>query len=104
MTINVTESDDKNEVTIHVSGRFDFSCHQPFVDGYRNYPKGEKRFVVDLGETEYMDSSAMGMLLQLRDHTSKDGGGVSLINANESVREILKIANFHKLFDVAGIE
>jgi len=102
MSVKVTESDDNSEVTIQVSGRFDFSCHQPFVEGYKDFPKGEKKFVVDLSETEYMDSSAMGMLLQLRDHSAKDRGDVSLVNANESVREILKIANFDKLFDVAG--
>lgn len=104
MTISVTESDDENEVTIHISGRFDFSCHQLFADGYRNYSKGEMKFVVDLAETEDIDSSAMGMLLQLRGHSSIDEGGVSLINANESVQEILKTANFHKLFNVPGIE
>jgi len=104
MRVKVTESEDNKEVTMQVSGRFDFSCHQQFVDGYRSYPKGEKQFVVDLSSTEYMDSSAMGMLLQLREHSNKDEGNVSLVNANDSVLEILKIANFNKLFDVAGIE
>jgi anti-anti-sigma regulatory factor len=46
-----------------------------------------------------MDSSAMGMLLQLRDH-SKRGNGVSLTNPNEGVSEILRIANFDKLFKI----
>jgi anti-anti-sigma factor len=101
MTINVTESDDAKEVTIHVSGRFDFSLHQSFMDAYQKYPKGEKKFVVDLAGTEYMDSSAMGMLLQLREHAAKDEGNISLINPNETVRKILEIANFSKLFDVA---
>ncbi len=104
MNVKVIESEDSDEVTIQVSGRFDFSCYQPFVDGYKDYPKGEKRFVVDLNETEYMDSSAMGMLLRLRDHSTKDGGRVALINANESVLEILKIANFNKLLAIAGMD
>ncbi len=104
MSVKVTESENGNEVTIQVSGRFDFSCHHSFIEGYRNYPKGEKKFVVDLTQTEYMDSSAMGMLLQLRDHSIKDGSDVALINANESIQEILRIANFNKLFDIAGID
>jgi anti-anti-sigma factor len=66
---------------------------------YGVFPKGEKQFVVDLRDTEYMDSSAMGMLLQLRDH-SKSGNGVSLANPNEGVSEILRIANFDKLFKI----
>ncbi len=100
MAINVTESDDKQEVTIHVSGRFDFSCHHSFQQEYKNYPKGEKRFVLDLSATEYMDSSAMGMLLQLREHAINAERNVTLSNANESVRAILKIANFDKLFTI----
>ncbi len=104
MNVKVNESEDSGEVTIQIFGRFDFSCYQPFVEGYENYPKGEKRFVVDLNETEYMDSSAMGMLLRLRDYSTKDGGDVALINANESVLEILKIANFNKLFAIAGLD
>lgn len=101
MTINVTESDDAKEITIQVSGRFDFSLHQAFIDSCQHYPKGEKRFVVDLAETDYMDSSAMGMLLQLREYAVEDGSRIKLINPNDTVRKILGIANFNKLFDIS---
>ncbi|HEB95362.1 MAG TPA: anti-sigma factor antagonist [Sedimenticola thiotaurini] len=100
MSITFTESDNRREVVIHVAGRFDFSCHQEFVRGYKEYPKGEKSFVVDLSSTEYMDSSAMGMLLQLREYAHRDGG-VSLVNGREGVLEILRIANFDRLFRIA---
>jgi anti-anti-sigma factor len=100
MAVNVTESEDRSEITIHVAGRFDFSCHQEFMAAYTGYPKGEKKYFVDLESTEYMDSSALGMLLQLREY-SRDGNGVSLINPNNGVREILRIANFDKLFPIS---
>ncbi|OOZ34063.1 STAS domain-containing protein [Solemya velesiana gill symbiont] len=99
MPVSATESSDSSDVTIHVSGRFDFSCHQDFLEAYTAFPKGEKRYVVDLGETEYMDSSAMGMLLQLREYGDKESS-VVLVNANEGVREVLRIANFDKLFRI----
>ncbi len=98
MSVNVSDGDGV-EVTIHVAGRFDFGCHKDFVDAYKDYPKGEKRFVVDLSSTEYMDSSAMGMLLQLREFAVK-GDGVVLKNAQEGVKEILAIAKFDRLFKV----
>ncbi len=60
--------------------------------------RGEMGFVVDLAEAEYMDSSAMGMLLQLREHSSKVKDSVVLANGNDAINEILKIANFGKLF------
>ncbi len=98
MAVNTNESGDV--VTIKVDGRFDFATHQDFQRAYKAYPKGEKQYVVDLAGTEYMDSSAMGMLLQLREHADS-AKRIALNNGNEGIREILKIANFDKLFEVA---
>lgn len=100
MAISCTESDGGRVVTIHVSGRFDFATHEDFLQAYRAFARGDKRYVVDLKDTEYMDSSAMGMLLQLREY-SRNASDVELRNGNETVREILQIANFDKLFTVA---
>jgi len=97
--MSVTAIENEDTVTINVNGRFDFSAHQAFLNAYRGVPKGEKTFVVDLSAAEYMDSSAMGMLLQLREHADKSRV-IALNNANKNIQEILKIANFDKLFNV----
>jgi len=99
MSVTTTTSSDKNEVTIHMAGRFDFSTHRDFVSAYKEHPKGERYFVVDLKGADYMDSSAMGMLLQLREYGKSDKE-VRLINGNDGIREILRIANFDKLFSI----
>lgn len=99
MSISSIASDDQVTVTIKVMGRFDFSTHQDFVQSYKTYPKGERRFVVDLAGAEYMDSSAMGMLLQLREY-NKQGTQVILQSGNEAVSDVLRIANFGKLFAI----
>lgn len=98
MAVTIDENGDT--ITIQVAGRFDFSIHREFLDAYTGVPKGERCFVVDLAHTEYIDSSAMGMLLQLRGHASANSV-VELKNSSEGVREILHIANFDKLFAVA---
>lgn len=100
MAITTSLSPDERTVTIHVNGRFDFAAHQEFLRAYKAFPRGEKSFVIDLKNAEYMDSSAMGMLLQLRDYGSQ-AKQMELVNGNDSVREILRIANFDKLFKVA---
>lgn len=99
MSISSFLSEDSSSVIIKVAGRFDFSTHQDFVQTYKGYPKGEKRFVVDLAGAEYMDSSAMGMLLQLREY-NRQGENVVLANGNEAVKDVLRIANFGKLFTI----
>lgn len=99
MAIKVSE--ENNVVTLVLEGRFDFSQHKEFSVAYRAYEKGSKQFVVDLSQVQYMDSSAMGMLLQLREHAAKGGNdAVVLANPTPGVADILRIANFEKLFTV----
>ena len=102
MAISIDQSADGPFVVIKVTGRFDFSCHQDFSETFRLYPPGEKGYVVDLSEADYMDSSALGMLLQLREHADKSAG-VSLINGSEGVNEMLLVASFDKLFDIGEL-
>ena len=54
--------------------------------------------MVDLGGATYLDSSALGMLLLLRDHAGGDRAEVRLINGNDDVRKVLSISNFQQLF------
>lgn len=88
---------------IRLGGRFDFSAHREFrvaVDKALN--PGEVREVkVDLGDVGYLDSSALGMLLMLRDRARATNRPVALTNCKGSVKQILDIANFSKLFDMA---
>ncbi|MCG5500324.1 STAS domain-containing protein [Ectothiorhodospira lacustris] len=85
-------------VIINIEGRFDFSEHRPFRDAYRDIAPGSVRFLVDLSRADYLDSSALGMLLLLREHAGTDAGRVTIRGCTEDVLRILRIANFDRLF------
>ena len=96
----VTEvSPDGRKLTISVKGRFDFAKHQEFRQSYED--KKLSAVVVDLKDATYLDSSALGMLLLLRDHAGGDDSDVRVVNSNTDVRKILAISNFDKLFDIS---
>ena len=57
--------------------------------------------VVDLKEATYLDSSALGMLLLLRDHAGGDNSDIRVVNSSTDVKKILAISNFDKLFDIS---
>ena len=87
-------------VTISVAGRLDFHCHDEFRKVYENDPPGEvSEYVVELRQTDYIDSSALGMLLLLREAVA-DVDKVRIVNCQPAVRRILEIANFDRLFAV----
>jgi anti-anti-sigma factor len=56
--------------------------------------------VVDLKDATYLDSSALGMLLLLRDHAGGDSSQVKIVNCNADVKKILSISNFEQLFTI----
>jgi len=84
---------------IKIKGRFDFSCHSTFREAYAKAPVGCE-FVIDMEETSYMDSAALGMLLLLREHVQQQGGRVSIANCRGQTYDVLQIANFHRLFKI----
>ena len=98
MSISTSRSPNQSELTISIKGRFDFSSHQEFRDAYEN-PEGPfAQYRIDMAETTYLDSSALGMLLLLRDYAGGDNASIQIVNCNNDVRKILTISNFEQLF------
>lgn len=100
MTISAQLSADGQELLISIDGRFDFSAHQDFRDAYERMDASPRRYRVDLSSASYLDSSALGMLLLLRDHAGGDSAQISLVNCRPDVRKILAISNFEQLFKI----
>ncbi|MCH7869356.1 MAG: STAS domain-containing protein [Myxococcales bacterium] len=98
MAVTSEGSKDDNSLTITVTGRFDFSVHEAFRKAYDGQVDTGAKVVVDMAGVEYMDSSALGMLLLLREHVGEDQADVRLINGNSEIQNILQVSNFGELF------
>ena len=100
MAVDIKLNSEKSELNIKVSGRFDFSVHQDFRKASELDAAAVQTIVIDLQTTDYIDSSALGMLLIMRDKVCNDKRSIRIINAKPAVKKILQIANFDKLFTV----
>jgi len=98
MGINMTVSADDGKVTIAVTGKFDFQLYDEFRASYADTAGNGTEYVIDLSDTEYLDSSALGMLLLLREHAGGESSCIEITQASPEVRKILDVANFGKLF------
>ena len=90
------------QTVVRLEGRFDFQSHRDFravLD--KALAEAAQAIQVDLGAIEYLDSSALGMLLMAQDKAKSVGKVVSLANGRGSVKQILEIANFNKLFPMS---
>lgn len=90
-------STDGATLTITPGGRFDFKIHRAFRNAYAEAISA-RHYVINLGQTDYLDSSALGMLLLLREHAGGDQSDIRILNCKPDVQQIFKVANFQKLF------
>jgi HptB-dependent secretion and biofilm anti anti-sigma factor len=82
-------------VTIQRTGRFDFRLIKDFQDLLSREPR---TWVVDLTAVDYVDSSALGMLLLLRDRVRGDSQRVHLRGLHGQPRDVLVMAKFDRMF------
>lgn len=88
-----------NTATLFIKGRFDIASYEVFNNAYSEFIGRVQQFQIDLSMTSFMDSSALGMLLLLREKAGETTD-IELINANDDVTKILQIAQFHQLFTI----
>ena len=101
MSVGSHLSADGKVLTIAINGRFDFSAHQAFRDSYEKLSPTPAEIVVDMVDTTYLDSSALGMLLLLREHAGNESANISINGCNEDIKKIFAISNFEKLFTIS---
>lgn len=100
MQANVTMEGSK--AVIKLNGRFDFNTHREFRGSYEPLiaDSAVDAVMVDLSGVDYLDSSALGMLLMLRDKMGGANKEVALSGVKGNVKQVLDIANFGKLFKI----
>ena len=102
MALNIEVKTGVGKFTVILSGQFDFGSHRDFREACGSCLKAEgvKEIEVDLAGVDYIDSSALGMLLLLKEKASVEDKKVYLINVQGNVQRTLEIANFDKYFAV----
>ena len=101
MTVETTFSENDKVYTIGVDGDFSFSLLREFRNAYSSSEaESARKVIIDMRKTETIDSSALGMLLNMQTHLNKKDGEIKIINCNQVVGNIFMITNFGKKFNV----
>ncbi len=100
--MNVSASTRDGVATISLQGRFDFSAHREFREAVKSAlaEAGIHEIEIDLSAVNYMDSSALGMLLLSRENAAAQRKAIVLTRPAGNIRQVLEVANFHKLFTI----
>ena len=76
----------RNELKEHIQGMLE---------------RGERRFLIDFGQTGYIDSSGLGALVTLARKVREEGGDLRLSGLNEDLRALFELTKLDTLFTIA---
>ncbi len=102
MTLNVTVAVNEGLARISLEGRFDFNSQRAFRSSYDDPLSNHtiRAIEIDMKTVDYLDSSALGMLLLLKERAEAANKSLALANCRGTVKQVLDVANFHKLFTI----
>ena len=101
MTVETNFSESDKILTISVDGDFSFALLHKFRNAYSSKEaESAIKIIIDMRKTLTVDSSALGMLLNMQTHLNKKDGEIKIINCNKVVSNIFSIMNFGKKFSV----
>jgi len=88
-------------VLVRISGRMTHADHKSFREILSRVNEANATKVVfDLAQVEFLDSSALGMLLIVRDASVQQNRAVVLRGASGQVEKLAKVAKLHKYFEI----
>lgn len=99
MGISSQYAEDKKSLNIAIKGKFDFNMVNDFRKAYSGSDNVVKECTVDFRDSDYLDSSGLGMLLNLK-RFYKDDIKINLANCKPQVKKILIISRFDKKFSI----
>lgn len=99
---SVKVSDSNGCTTLYIKGSFVFNLQSEFRNAYERGLGTNRKLQVDLFETEYMDSSGLGMLLVMRKFLDKAGVAYEIVRSRGQTYDLLKMTHFNKYFSING--
>ncbi|MER7754732.1 ATP-binding protein [Kitasatospora sp. NPDC097643] len=83
-------------------GQFDFNLHREFRQASQELLDNPevKLIEIDFDQVPFLDSSALGMLLLLKERAAGQKKSLELCNCREAVQQVFEIAAFNKMFTI----
>lgn len=93
MTVETHVTGERTKLSL--SGRFDFSAHREFRRSYEDVLRqpGVAILEIDLGGVDYIDSSALGVLVLLKKSAERAQLRLALTNYSDAIHRALDAAN-----------
>ena len=100
MSISSKSINNGKECVISISDKFVFRLYREFRQAYTNCDPTTKLITIDLKNTSYIDSSALGMMLLLKKYARENNLQVKMVNVARPILRAFEIVHLDKEFDI----
>ncbi len=101
--MNLTEKKQDGIVVIKLEGRLDTANYEDAEKKiWRMIEEGEKFFLIDMSELNYISSSGLRVLLKSLKKLRSEDGNLVLSGLNNILQDVFEISGFSKFFDIYG--
>ena len=98
--MTITKNENGPEVTLKVEGRLD-TVSAPDLEKEIKSLTVANELTIDFEKLDYISSAGLRVLLSThKEFTNK--GGMTIINVNETVREVFEITGFSDILNIKG--
>ncbi len=99
--MSIVVKQDSENPAIELGERFDFNSVEQFRACYESLADIKKKTLeIDFRNTRYMDSSALGMLINAKSFFDTKNVKIIINNANDQIKKILVISRFDLRFEI----
>lgn len=92
---------EKNTVVVSVKGRMDAVSSPEFEKGLEELmAEGEKVFIIDLGELDYISSAGLRSILATAKKLKPNEGQILLSSLKDVVKEVFDISGFSSIIPI----
>ena len=96
---NAEIKEENNTLKICLQGDLDVYSEDEFKDFLdQNLKKVEKDLIFDLSDLDYLDSTGLGMFMNIYKMASENEKSVKIINAKENIYKLFKITDLTDIF------
>jgi|SRR5262245_35666699 len=99
--MEIIEDKKGDVVALALTGRLDSSTSKTFEDKIlAKIGSGDRRFVIDLAQLEYVSSAGLRVFLLAAKRLSNSNGKIVLCTLNDNIRQVFDTAGFSSIVSI----
>jgi anti-sigma B factor antagonist len=101
LTVRTARIDERSAV-VALAGELDLYSADAFRDALEDaLEDGATRLIIDLGEVDFIDSVALGVLANAMKRLRAAGGGLGVVSGNQQIVRVFEITGLDRLVVIA---